>query len=200
MLAAGFSTRFVIEGGQPKLAMPYGSSTVVGTVVASAVASNVDGVVVVTGAHRDVVEAALPDSLPTAHNDRPDRGNLSSLIVGLDAVSHAEAVIVLVGDMPDVDPGVIDRMLDRWEETGALVCLPTYTNGSGHPILIDQRLFDRVRRLTGPRPLWSLIESLDDVSVQRMEVDVPAPLDLNTNEEYLKAVQAQEQAQDQTQG
>jgi molybdenum cofactor cytidylyltransferase len=196
VLAAGFSSRFLVKSGQSKLAMPYGSTTVIGSVVKSATESKVDRVVVVTGEHREAVLAALPPASETAHNDHPDRGNISSLLVGLDAVGDIGAAIVLVGDMPDVDSSVIDRLLERWTETGAMVCVSTYTNGAGHPILIDQRLFEKVRSLSGAKPLWSLVESLDRASVERVEIDSPAPFDLNTNEDYLKALRVQGLNQD----
>jgi molybdenum cofactor cytidylyltransferase len=193
VLAAGFSTRFLVESGQPKLVMPYGSTTVIGSVMAAAAESKVDRVVVVTGDHRGAVVSALPPGIETAHNDHPDRGNLSSLLVGIEAVGDVEAVVVLVGDMPDVDSGVIDQLLDRWADTDTVVCVPMYTNGSGHPILLDSSQFEVIRSLSGQKPLWSLIDSLGDDLVGRIAVDSPIPLDLNTNEDYLKAVEALDQ-------
>lgn len=196
ILAAGLSARFLVESGQSKLVMPYGSTTVIGSAVASAAESKVGRVVVVTGQHREAVFAALPPATETAHNDHPDRGNLSSLLVGLDAVGDVGAVVVLVGDMPEVDPGVIDQLLERWADTDAMVCVATYTEGPGHPILIDHKLFETVRSVSGAKPLWSLIDSLGDTGVERVAVDSAAPLDLNTNEDYLTALRSQDPTQD----
>ena len=55
VLAAGLSTRM----GRPKLILPWGSTTVIGQVLATLAQGKVDEIIVVTGAVRTEVEFAV---------------------------------------------------------------------------------------------------------------------------------------------
>jgi molybdenum cofactor cytidylyltransferase len=189
VLPAGASTRM----GRPKLVMPYGASTIIGTVVDTIRSSAVGEIVVVTGYHSEAVADAIPAGVATAHNENAEAGNLSSLLVGLDAVGGVDGVIVVVGDMPDVSAASVDRLLALWETSDVLFGSVQYTDGQGHPLLIDRSLFDTVRTLGGTRPLWSYAESLAPPAVGTVDVDRPKPTDINSMEGYLAALEALDQ-------
>lgn len=189
VLAAGASTRM----GRPKLVMPYGSTTVIGAVIDTIRSSEVDDIVVVTGYHSEAVTAAVPAGVPTAHNEEPGRGNLSSLLVGLDAVGDVDGVIVVVGDTPDMSAALVDRLLGMWEASDILFGAVEYTDGRGHPLLIDSSLFGAILELSGPRPLWAFAESLAPDAVGVVEVGRSKPVDINSMEDYLAALAALEQ-------
>jgi molybdenum cofactor cytidylyltransferase len=189
VLAAGASTRM----GRPKLVMPYGSSTVLGTVVSTVMSTAAEDIVVVTGHHLESVSAVVPAGVRTAHNDDPDRGNLSSLLVGLEAAGDVDGVIVVVGDMPQVSAASIDRLIGMWDTSEISFGAVEYTDGRGHPLLIDGSLFDSIGELSGTRPLWSFADSLAPTAVGVVEVGFPKPTDINSMEDYLAALEALDQ-------
>lgn len=186
VLAAGASTRM----GQPKLVMPYASSTVIGTVVETVASSGVDDLVVVTGFHSDMVTSVLPEGTRTAHNARAASGNASSLVTGLQAVGDVDAVVLAVGDMPGITAASIDQLVGLWRRSTFSLCMIEYLDGRGHPLLIDSSLFGEVEGLSGERALWSFAESLEPKAVGVIRLAVTKPADINSLEDYQGAVQA----------
>jgi molybdenum cofactor cytidylyltransferase len=184
VLAAGASTRM----GEPKLIMPYGASTVIGTVVETMNSTAVDESIVVTGFHSDAVASVLPPGTRTAHNDDPGRGNLSSLLVGLEAVGDPDAVVVVLADMPGVTASSVNRLLALWEGSDVSLCWVKYADGRGHPLLLDSSLFDMIDGLSGERALWSFAESLDASTVGVVRVPTDKPADINSLEDYQGAL------------
>jgi CTP:molybdopterin cytidylyltransferase MocA len=173
--------------------MPYGASTIIGSVIDTIRSSAVDDIVVVTGYHSEVVVDAIPPGVATAHNENAETGNLSSLLVGMDAVGDVEGVIVVLGDMPDVNATTVDRLLAMWKTSDVLFGAARYTDEWGHPLLIDRSLFDVVRALRGTRPLRSYAESLGSSAFGTVDVDQPKPADINSMEGYLAALEALDQ-------
>lgn len=170
--------------GEPKLIMPYGSSTVIGTVVETIMSAAVDETIVVTGFHRGAVASVLPPGVRTAHNHDPGRGNLSSLLVGLDAVGDPDAVVVVLADMPGVTASSVNQLLGLWGGSDVSFCLVEYADGTGHPLLIDRSLFDSIGGLSGDRALWSFAGSLDASTVGIVRRSDNKPADINSLEDY----------------
>jgi CTP:molybdopterin cytidylyltransferase MocA len=80
-----------------------------------------------------------------------------------------------------------------WETSDVLFGSVQYTDGRGHPLLIDRSLFDAVRALSGARPLWSYAEALAPAEVATVDVDRPKPVDINSMEDYLAALEVLDQ-------
>jgi molybdopterin-guanine dinucleotide biosynthesis protein A len=110
VLAGGRSTRF--EGGDKLLADLAGEPLVRRTVMRLA---PVVGTVVVNcrADQRDPLAAAL-DGLDVsfAVDPEPDAGPMAGIRTGLRAAPTAFAVVV-AGDMPFVDPGLVEHLFDR---------------------------------------------------------------------------------------
>jgi CTP:molybdopterin cytidylyltransferase MocA len=98
-----------------------------------------DTVTVVLGASADEARGLLDADGVVA--DDWDEGMGASLRTGLTALSagHADAALVTLVDLPDVDADVLRRVLDAAPApaTGALV-RSTYGGRPGHPVLIGR--------------------------------------------------------------
>ncbi len=183
VLAAGAATRM----GVPKPALPYGSTTMVGSVIGTGRAAGLDPIIVVTGFHsRDVVEA-VGDSAGIAHNAEPELGNMSSLLIGMDAVGDADGVVVLLSDMPGVQSDVVAALVNGVVRSGARCGWTDYVNGRGHPIALSRSVFDDIRTLTGTKALWPFFSALDDSDVFALGVNARSPTDVNTQADYNRA-------------
>ena len=117
ILAAGASTRM----GKPKPALPLGVSgeTFLSRIVGSAITAGFEDVVVVSGAHPDAVESALPQRDPRVrivHNSDWASGQLSSLLVGLNApcTSVVDAVALTLVEVRLVTAATIARLMRTW--------------------------------------------------------------------------------------
>ncbi len=149
VLAAGRSSRM---GGANKLLEKIAGRPLVRIVAEAALASRARPVIVVTGHQRERVEAAL-GGLPVAfvHNPHFADGLGTSLKAGIAALpAEADGVIVCLGDMPQVDAGLIDRLLDAFDpDKGALVVMPTIEGLRGNPVVWSRRFFPDLMAVEG---------------------------------------------------
>jgi molybdenum cofactor cytidylyltransferase len=149
VLAAGRSSRM---GGPNKLLAEIGGRPLVRIAVEQALASQARPVIVVTGHQRERVEAAL-SGLPVdfAHNARFADGLGTSLKAGITALpAQADGVVVCLGDMPQVDAAMIDRLIEALDPAkGALVAVPTIDGQRGNPVVWSRRFFADLMAVEG---------------------------------------------------
>ena len=141
VLAAGRSSRM---GGPNKLLEQIGGRPLVRIVVEAALGSRARPVIVVTGHQRELVEAALAGlSVRFAHNPHFADGLGTSLKAGIAMLpGDADGAIVCLGDMPQVDATLIDRLIDVFDpDKGALVVVPTIGGKRGNPVVWSRRFF-----------------------------------------------------------
>jgi molybdenum cofactor cytidylyltransferase len=141
VLAAGSSTRM----GRNKLLLDLGGRTVVQRTVQAAIDSGADRVVAVLGHEADLVRPLL-DGLACDVIVNPDhaRGVGTSLHAGIRAAADADAVIVLLADMPFVSAEMIRAVADRFRSSGARLVLSHYGDVQAPPTLYARELFAEV--------------------------------------------------------
>ena len=180
VLGAGTSTRL----GRPKQTLPFGDTTLLGHVLRDVEASSLERVVLVLGGAADEALAAItPERTEVAHNDAYGTGCASSLLAGLDAAGDTDAVMLLLGDMPGVDASVIDRVAEAWREHRPWAAVTNYRGELGHPFVFASTAFADLRELHGDKAVWKLIERHPE-QVDRIDVDLPLPRDVDTWEDY----------------
>ena len=146
ILAAGASLRM----GTPKalLLAPDGVPFVV-RIARTFRTAGVTETVVVTGVDHDAVAHALDgEGVRCVRNPDPSRGQLSSLLVGLDAVERpdVEACLVALVDVPMLRAETVHAVLAAWRRTRAPIVRPAIGSRHGHPVIFDRALFAELRR------------------------------------------------------
>ena len=182
VLGAGSSRRL----GRPKQTLPLGDTTLLGWVVRHAEASALDRVVVVLGGAADDARASLePGRAELVSNEAYASGCASSLLAGLDAVTGAgaDAVMLVLGDMPGVDTWVIDTVRADWDEHTPAMAVTSYQGQLGHPFVFSASMFPDLAALHGDKAVWKLIEA-QPRRVRHVAVDRPLPLDVDTWDDY----------------
>jgi molybdenum cofactor cytidylyltransferase len=132
--AAGRAERF----GSPKAIVEVEGVPMLERVIGSLRDAEVDHIVVVLGAHEDLIRENVP-SLATCRvvvNPRPERGMFSSLQEGFNAAPAADAYLVAVGDMPFVRAETIRMIVTEHARVSGIVS-PRYRGKRGHPIVVD---------------------------------------------------------------
>jgi molybdenum cofactor cytidylyltransferase len=181
VLGAGRSTRL----GRPKQTLPFGGTTLLGHVIASAEASRLARVVVVVGgAEADVRAVLAPARATVVTNTRYGTGCASSLLAGLDAAGDTDAAMLLLGDMPGVDAVVIDTVLGQWTATRSWAAVTEYTDRIGHPFVFSAGAFPTLRRLHGDKAVWKIVDDDPDGRVAHLPVERPCPRDVDTWDDY----------------
>jgi CTP:molybdopterin cytidylyltransferase MocA len=185
--------------GRPKAALPLGDR---GTALCSAASALLGGgfadVTVIAGAHPEAVRAAsasCQDRLQVVENTSWQRGQLSSLLMGLETVwsPDLDAIAVLLVDVPLVHAETVRTVVAAWQTTRAPIVRPVHGARHGHPVVFDRAVFDDLRRAdvdVGAKAVFAAHrERVLDVPVD----DAWACEDLDTPEDYerfLRAVRA----------
>jgi molybdenum cofactor cytidylyltransferase len=190
VLAAGNSVRM----GSPKalLRAPDGRPFVA-RIVRALNDAGLHDVVIVTGRdHQAIVDAVTndgPGTMPRfARNEAPDRGQLSSLWVGMDAAVRdgIAGIAMTLVDVPMLDGATVRKVIDVWQRTRAPIVRPAIGDRHGHPVIFDRALFDELRRApldTGAKTVVRAHEhEIVNVTVQDdgslVDVDTPADYEL----------------------
>jgi Uncharacterized MobA-related protein len=190
ILAAGDSSRM----GAPKAALvtPDSGDSFIARIVRTLRAADVEDLVIVTGRHHDAVLEALArdrvrPSPRIVRNPDPSRGQLSSLLAGMDAVLSArtEALMMTLVDVPLVRVSTVIAVIDEWRRSRAPIVRPAIGDRHGHPVIFDRAVFDEIRRAGLDAGAKSVVRAheheivnvpVDDEGCVR-DVDTPADYD-----------------------
>lgn len=149
VLAAGRSTRM---GPDNKLLAEIGGKAIVRHVAEAALASRARPVLVVTGHQGEAVQSALA-GLGVTLVANPDyaQGLSTSLKAGLRALpGDADGALILLGDMPRIAAGDLDRLIAAFLEAGGeAVIAPVHEGRRGNPVLWPRALFAEMLQLEG---------------------------------------------------
>ena len=182
VLAAGRSTRM---GGPNKLLAEIGGKPLVRIAVEEALASRAKPVIVVTGHERERVEAALA-GLPVklVHNREFADGLATSVRTGIASVpAEADGAVICLGDMPQVDGGLIDRLIAAFDpEQGALGVVPTIDGKRGNPVLWSRRFFPDLMAIEGDIGARRLIGRYGEAVIEVPVTGKAALVDIDTQE------------------
>lgn len=180
ILAAGRAER--LHGA--KLTAEIAGKAMVRRVAEAALASAARPVIAVLGHEADAVGAALA-GLPVAlvRNPRFAEGLSTSLACGLAALPpEAEGVLVLLGDMPFVEPADLAALIAAFSPgAGRTICVPTVDGQWGNPVLFGRVHFAEMAAVGGDRGARALLArhraALAEVAVadSRVLVDIDTP-------------------------
>jgi molybdenum cofactor cytidylyltransferase len=185
LLAAGTSSRM----GRPKQLLDWGGRPLVRHVAEVALASRLDGLVVVLGAAAAEVREALAGvegAVRLVECADYAEGQAASLRTGLAALpADARAAVILLVDMPLVGPALIDRLLAAYAAApGAKALVPRYAGRRGNPALLAAATFAELEALTGDVGARALLERHAN-EVAWFDVDDPAVVtDADTPEAF----------------
>lgn len=190
ILTGGRSARM----GQPKALLPVDArDTFVSRLVRTLREAGVDDLVVVAAGDGpiDAIRGALAATPPEPRvvlNPDPSRGQLSSLLTGLEALDRPgmDALLVTLVDMPLVGVPTVRALLGAYARTRAPIVRPMRPGDSahGHPVVFDRSVFDALRDAdpqAGAKPVVRALEA----AIENVPVDDPgAFLDVDTPAEY----------------
>ncbi|HEV3138192.1 MAG TPA: nucleotidyltransferase family protein [Pirellulales bacterium] len=188
--AAGRSQRM----GQPKLLLPWGSSTLIEHVLGAWRASRIAQTVIVVHPHDErLAELSRECGAVVVQPQTAPSDMKVSVRLGLERIERdfhplsCDAWLLAPADMPGISPLTIDRLigayqsgLDRAEP--AQILAPRSAGRRGHPVLFPWRLAAEVKRLAADEGINAIVARhtvayLDDADESVIE-------DLDTPEDY----------------
>ena len=181
ILAAGQGSR--MRGGD-KLLEEIDGQTSLRRMVKRAVGTGAEVVVVVPALDhpraKEVANARLVPA-PEAH-----LGMAHSIRAGIASLpSETSAVMILPGDMPEIDTVDMNRLMDAFQDSDALILQASTPEGApGHPVLFAASLFPEFANLSGDRGASPIVEAHRDRCLLLPLQDNRARLDLDTPEDW----------------
>ena len=154
VLAAGRARRM----GVAKVLLPWhDGQSVIEQIVAVLKQSRLSEINVVLGhASEKVAQLLKPQDIRTIINAQYATGEmLSSLQAGLRALSpHIQAALVVLGDQPRLQPGVIAKLLSHYARNveNCSIVAPAFDGKRGHPLLIDRVHWPELLAMTSGAP------------------------------------------------
>ncbi|MES0810216.1 molybdopterin-binding/glycosyltransferase family 2 protein [Roseibium sp. SCPC15] len=179
VLGAGKSSRM---GGPNKLLAQLDGKALIRHAAEAALGAGLTQSVLVTGHLAEEVGEAVSDlDVSIAHNPDFADGMAGSIRTGMNAlVPDLDAVIVLLGDMPRIDSGILRKLVDAYRESDSnLIVTATAEGKRGNPVLWDRRFFDDLKSLSGDIGARHIIAE-NPGFVSEVEIGPAARLDLDT--------------------
>jgi molybdenum cofactor cytidylyltransferase len=183
VLAAGASSRM----GRPKPLLPWGTTTMLGEVLATARSSAASPPWVVTGDAAEAVAAeAQLHCAATVHNPQWQSAGLTgSLQVGLRALpAQVDGVFVWLADQPLVAAGTAGAMLAAFAATRPAAVVPEHAGRWGHPVLFGRVLFAELLALAPSEPPRTVLRRAGDRVLVLAVTDPGVLVDLDTTADY----------------
>ena len=100
------------------------------------------------------------------------RGMGASLAHGIGQARAADAWVVALADMPQIEPSTIAAVVDALETSDTLVAAPVYQGRRGHPVAFRSALRDELLALGGDEGARAVLERHRD-SLRLVECDDP---------------------------
>ena len=182
LLAAGSARRF----GAPKLLQPLHDGVSVAAAAAQVLMQVLPNTLAVVkpGDHA-LIELFTELGLHIVENPLADEGMGTSLAAGVNATAtiRADGWLIMLADMPWIQPATISALADRLEK-GASMVAPVYAGRRGHPVGFSSRWLQPLRDLCGDRGARDLIaDNLDALELLATEdagvlQDIDFPHDL----------------------
>lgn len=197
ILAAGESTRM----GRDKALLPWPPATSLQssgqTFLAAAIRSlalHSDMVIVVAGNNEaNLASVVYAEGASLVRNPAPERGQFSSLRVGLQEVLNRgrDAAIITVVDRPPAASATVDLLRHAFEAASLSqwAIVPEYGGKHGHPILISREMIEAFLRAPATATARE-IEHANQERILYVAVDDPLTVvNINTPEDYAALVQ-----------
>jgi molybdenum cofactor cytidylyltransferase len=186
VLAAGKSERM----GRPKMALPWGDTTVLGAVLRALASAGIEDIRVVTGAARDLVEPlCVEPGVTTVFNAAYGQADmLSSIQTGLKSLSAmTEAALVVLGDQPQIQVETIHRVVEAYRRSRPRLVAPSHRMRRGHPWLVDRQMWPELLKMT-PNDTAREFLARHDGEIKYVEIEsATIHKDVDTPDEYLNS-------------
>jgi molybdenum cofactor cytidylyltransferase len=182
VLAAGESRRM----GDFKQLLPFKGKTFVECCVDNLLAAGVEEIFVITGHREQEVRHALARrNVRFVFNANYKAGMSSSIISGVTALDEkTTAILIALADQPQIDTGIIKKVIAVFETTQPLLVVPTFEDRRGHPIVLNAKLKQEILALDPNEGLRQIVHTHKDETIYVEVADKAVLVDFDYRQDY----------------
>lgn len=182
VLAAGCSARF----GSDKRRAPLADGRSLLTQSVERAQQAFDEVRVVLRAGECAQMLGLPDECPIVHSPDAALGMGHSLAAGVASLagSDAQAVAIVLGDMPWIAPTTLRQLVEV--ATASTILLPRHDGRQGHPVVFGRDFWPHLMALRGDEGARSVVRAHPDCCVMLEVADAGVLDDVDTPSSLLE--------------
>ena len=184
--------------GRPKQLLPFSGSSLLDTVLAEALQSNLDLVDLVLGHRaREIRKALTTDlkhpKLKITFNDQHSDGISTSIQSGLSEVEAVcDHIMIILADMPRLTSGLINLLLQKYLESPLSLGALRIKGRRSHPVIIGRRFYPELRQLGGDLGARDLFLKYPDQVLLVESGGTYDDRDVDTMEDYLDLIEGAE--------
>lgn len=170
LLAAGESKRM----GKPKLLLNLGESNIINTTIENLLKSEIFELIIVLGHEAQNIECSSSSQdkrIKFVTNKNYRKGMSTSIKCGvLIASKGSEAFLIALGDQPLISPKIINRLMEKYQSSGAGIVTVIHQCLRGHPVIISKKYLQEILALNGDIGARDLLKQhLDDTTSINIE-------------------------------
>ena len=176
--------------GRIKQLLPYGDGSLLELALEHALASQVDAVYCVLGAHAKQIQKKINNSGVTfITNPNWEKGLSSSIVAGVSYLESAkkipESVLVMLADQPYVDNQYLEALIACHNKNPEHIVASSYRGVKGVPALFPKQYYQELLKLEGDKGAKAFLNNntVDTLVItskkQQTLMDVDTPEDYN---------------------
>lgn len=174
ILAAGKSSRMKTA----KQLLPFNGITLLGHAIQTAQKTNAHQVLVVVGAHKNLVEKEVDKyAVKPCYNPLYEQGMGTSIAKGIEVLKTYDGVLIMLADQPLINTQYLDDMICKGVETGKIVA-SLYKYKNGVPAYFPKRYFKQLAQLNEDKGARHLLNNKHtdilhiNTAVNLMDIDI----------------------------
>jgi molybdenum cofactor cytidylyltransferase len=186
ILGAGASVRM----GRPKLLLPWKGTTIIGHLIQQWQEMDAGQITVVCRPDDEPLFAELDRRGVSRENriinPQPERGMFSSIQGAANWPGWRPGLMswaIVLGDQPQIQPETLRNLLAFHAQNSLAICQPSHARRAGHPVLLPQTAFARLKTTAAPTLKIFLNQNTGSI-VQCPVIDPGLALDLDTPDDY----------------
>ena len=189
ILAAGKASRM----GSIKQLLPYKNSTLIQFALSQALNSKANKVYCVLGANAHVIEEQTKlKGITFIHNKNWETGLSSSIVSAIEYLQKSEvwpdAVLVLLGDQPNVDSNYINDLIKLYQKNQHQIIASGYRSINGVPAVFPKEYFEYLLKLKGDKGAKELLNRNEKRVIRFTSKCTETLNDIDSPEDYQKLI------------
>lgn len=135
--------------GYPKALLPLGEHTFLTRILHALDPIKLSEIRVILGAHAPSILPLLTDAhVRTITNPRPERGQLSSMQLGMTGLDPASrGCLIWPVDQPVISAGLVRALIEHFLKSTAQLAVPICGGKTGHPAIFGRALIEELLAL-----------------------------------------------------